>query len=120
MSAPAPAPAATPVVIVSGVADAGAAAPAPGSAGTLSCSGDGYVLSSGGGAQTLSFARVARLQRAPRDKPGAGVKLRVVLVSGGAFVFDLAPAGAHNDEIARELGLDDVAIAGLRARGILA
>lgn len=69
-------------------------------------------LNAGGGlmALTLPDGRPVKLPALPIALDGERPPLR----------HDLAPAGAHNDEIARELGLDDVVIAGLRARGVLA
>lgn len=69
-------------------------------------------LNAAGGlmALTLPGGRPVKLPALPIALDGARPPLR----------HDLAPPGAHGDEIARELGLDDAAIADLRARGILA
>jgi crotonobetainyl-CoA:carnitine CoA-transferase CaiB-like acyl-CoA transferase len=59
---------------------------------------------------TLPDGRTVKLPALPIALDGERLPLR----------HDLAPPGAHNDDIARELGLDDAAIAALRAKGVLA
>jgi crotonobetainyl-CoA:carnitine CoA-transferase CaiB-like acyl-CoA transferase len=69
-------------------------------------------LNAGGGLVplTLPDGRTVKLPALPIALDGARLPLR----------HDLARPGAHNDEIAREMGLDDAAIAALRAKGVLA
>jgi crotonobetainyl-CoA:carnitine CoA-transferase CaiB-like acyl-CoA transferase len=59
---------------------------------------------------TLPDGRPVKLPALPISLDGARPPLR----------HDLAPPGAHNEEIARELGLGDAEIAALRAEGVLA